>query len=206
MILTSPLHYVGKIMIPSSSVAPLNEAIARHESSILISLLGYPLYAEFSKAVDDSLLEANPIELDQKWKDLRDGATFSFTFNGMTINTKWDGLVNLLKGTLVPYYVYYKFNEDYITNFSGSSHSVTMRKDAWTFSSIGKMNSVWNDMVDMYGQVPRKYDDDFYKMFFLNIENYIFFNEKNSAYNYLLTNKEIFPNWIFEPKFKQTFF
>ena len=50
-------------------------------------------------------------------------------------------------------------------------------------------------MIDIYGDTPYDYGETF----FLQQDRYDHYNVKPSAYNFLLANKDDYPEWIFKP-------
>ena len=188
-------YFVGDISLPISSNVNLRtaitEAITAYEDEILKKLLGYTLW----KALDDDLVDGAPQT--QIYKDLVNGAEFSFTYEGYTINTKWEGLVNSAKKSLLAYYTYYQYRRDFVGSSTGVGEVVNKPENAIIVSPIPKMVNAWNRMIDLYGETPlylAKYPD-----YFLLDSNYEHYNTKPSAYNFLLANISDYPDWVFTP-------
>jgi hypothetical protein len=187
-------YFRGNIYIPVDANEDLNEAlnasISIYEPKILRLLLGYSLYKDF---------EAGRIEqiVAEKWSNLIDGAEFSFELNGNTIETKWEGLKNTTTyESLIAYYVYYYHRKDNETFNStlGEQKAKTENSDRASF--LSKMVNAQNKMVELYGNIPimdRNFID------FRNLDRLIHFNDKPSAYNFLLANKSDYVNWVFTP-------
>lgn len=200
MSLIDTTYFVRDINVPLSANATLNtnftNSINRYEDEILKMLLGYSLWKEFKAGLE----EESPAE---KWTNLRDGAEFSFTFDGQTITTKWEGLANDSKISLIAYYVYYmhrKFND---TEFTGLAERKSRSKDYIPVSPLHKLVWAYNSMVDLYGAIPtrvRKVST------FLNVDSYEHWNDAPSAYNFLLANKDTYTGWVFKPLAKQNAF
>lgn len=197
MSLIDTTYFVNDLNVPLSSNTTLNavftQAIARYEDEILKDLLGYALWREFTDAV------ASESPLAQKWVDLKDGAEFSFEFGGNTINTKWNGLVNSDKKSLIAYYIYYQHRVNTDSDYTSLGQSRSKSENSVMVNPLPKMVQVYNSMVSLYGAIPassRKYKS------FLNNANYIHYNADPSAYNFLLANRATYSNWVFKPKGK----
>lgn len=189
-------YFVGDISLPVSSNVNLRtaitEAITAYEDEILKKLLGYTLW----KALDDDL-DSNGDPQTQIYINLVKGAEFTFTYDGYTINTKWEGLVNTAKKSLLAYYVYYQYRRNFVGNSSGIAEVVNKPENATVVSPLHKITRAWNRMVDLYGETPNilfKYPD-----YFLTDSNYEHFNTQPSAYNFLLANSTDYPDWVFTP-------
>jgi len=216
-------YFVNEINIPVDDYNPgtLDAAIIRYQKEILKSLLGYQLWKELMADLDSL---GNPQT--QKFTDLVDGAEFSFEYGGETINTKWEGLRNDDMVSLISYYVYYKYRKDFDTNYSGNSQTMPINENSQVIPYGYKLSTIWNLMIELYGKTPTKYDDNYIfpynpyfsdsiytnsktwdqKYFFLNLDNYVHFNDTPSAYNFLLANKTDYTNWIFNPLYEQNSF
>jgi len=73
----------------------LDDNISKYEKKYLEMALGSELYDAFITG----LAETTP---DQKWIDLRDGATYSIIDNnGITRTIKWNGLINTEKQSFI---------------------------------------------------------------------------------------------------------
>ena len=193
MSLIDTTYFVGDISLPVSTnsniSSNLTNSITRYEDEILKKLLGYELWRDFKAGIAED-------EPDQKWIDLRDGAEFSFEYWGHTITTKWNGLVNIDKISLIAYYVYYKHKRNNETHSTGLGEVKAKGVNSEAVSSLSKLIWSFNSMVELYGEIPAnviKVRD------FLEIDNYEHHNRAASAYNFLLANKETYTNWIFEP-------
>lgn len=102
MFLTQNDFTILPYSLPQSVDAPnsLNDYIVVAEKEVLQSILGYELYTEFVSAlfVDPTATPLVPIpEIDiaQKWKDLRDGATYQLQTGGKVY--RYTGVKALLK-------------------------------------------------------------------------------------------------------------
>jgi hypothetical protein len=217
-------YFINDINIPGNTQSEntIKQYIERYENEILKSLLGYELWKELIADLNSNYIPQTP-----KFVSLVDGAEFSFDLNGKTINTKWEGIKNTLKISLISYYVYYQYRNQTESYFSGTGQVKPKKENAEIVDARPKIIESWNKMIELYGEVPREfrkkdnymhkycrnywwwrdyYFGYYFKDFFFNLDNYIHFNEKPSAYNYLLANKDDFSNWIFDPKFKVNLF
>lgn len=179
-------YFVGDIEIPNlnqpENAAEVTRSIVTYEKEVLIALLGYTLYKE---------LLANIASPAGKWVGLIDGEEFSFTLNGQTVNTKWEGLKGENKKSLIAYYVYFShrqkkasYNTDVGIEVEGST------ENSVTTSLAEKLIPIWNEFVKMYGG---EFTEDEWI-----VANYPVDEEcLSSAYNYLLAKKTDFPTWKF---------
>ncbi|WP_159522857.1 hypothetical protein [Sunxiuqinia indica] len=203
MSLIDTTYFIRDINVPLSEKPELNsvftDAVTEYENEVLLKLLGYQLWKEFTDAVTaDAIGEGNEgyVALAQKWIDLRDGAEFSFTWNGQTINTKWNGLINTEKKSLIAYYVYYNHRINHESEYTGIGEVSSKSENAQKVSPLNKMVRVHSQMLDLYGKIPAA-AKRYYQ--FLNSADYRHFNAKPSAYNFLLANVETYSNWVFTP-------
>lgn len=195
-------YFIRDISIPNvDSGTRVQDYIDLYEKEVLIDLLGYTLYQEFTTAIAGSPA--------QKWVDLRDGAEFSFELNGDTINTKWEGLKNTIKKSLIAYYVYYKLVYDGVIQLTGTGAVVSKNENSEVVDATPLMVNAWNNMVALYGYIPEVkyygesygfYPYDAYKIFNKHSDTYPFYNELPSAYNFLNANRDDYDNWVFTPK------
>lgn len=193
MSLIDTTYFVRDISVPVSSTPALNvsftNSILRYENEILKKLLGYELWKEFTDA-----LQEDPI--DQKWADLKNGADFSFELNGQTVNTHWNGLVNTDKISLIAYYVYYNHRINHESGYTGIGEVVSKAENSTRVSPLYKLVNVHSQMLDLYGKIPIMARKNYS---FLGSSNYSFFDNKPSAYNFILANVADYPSWIFTP-------
>lgn len=166
----------------------LSQSITKYENEVLQHLLGYTLWKEFKAEIDAESYST-------KWANFKDGAEFSFTFNGQTINTKWEGLVNSEKESLIAYYVYFRHRIEKETFYTGIGEKRAKGENSTTADAKPKLIRAWNNMIALYGHSPRYA----WKYGWLNNDNYQHWNEEPTAYNYLLANKSDFDSWVFKP-------
>jgi hypothetical protein len=186
----------GGLDIPISSKAELNEglmaSIIKYEPEILKKLLGYKLYKLVQDAYDASLQTLNPVALPQIYADLINGAEFSFEYCGVTIETKWEGLRNATKESLIANYVYYWHRRNNVSQFNGVGETVgKVENSTAVVNPRYKMKAAWNKFVELYGETG-----------YCGVNNatYAVWNDYPSAYNFLLANRVDYPDWKFEPQ------
>ena len=182
-------YFTGEIAVPgASSETGLTQAITQYEKEILIKLLGYKLY---------SLLIAdlsNGAPVTQKYIDLVNGKEFTLTFNGSDYLVEWQGL-----GSLIAYYVFYRYVERNITSFYGTGVSQSNVQEGWQrVSPESKMINAWERMRELYGKIPPEYKQ-YYDRPLLGTDLSEVWELSGSAYNFLLTNIADYPDWIFTP-------
>lgn len=187
-------YFTGELAIPNAAnETALTQAITQYEKEILIKLLGYKLY---------SLLQADlvlGVPATQKYKDLVDGKEYTLTYNGTDYTVKWEGLANSGKLSLISYYVFYKYVERNITSFYGTGVSQANVQEGWQrVSPVSKMVDTWERMRELYGKFPPEYKHE-YDRPILGTDLSIIFDLEASAYNFLLTNKTDYPDWVFTP-------
>lgn len=177
--------FTGEINIPCSAIDTqtlLTEYITDYQEEILIDLLGYPLYKLFIAGLE----EQNPA---QKWLDLRDGAEFSFDFNGKTVTCKFAGV-----SKIVAYYIYLKFRNENESFFSGQNQVKSDSENSIPADFTEVIVPKFNKMVQLYGRIPRCY-----YMPFSPDANTSHFDSFPSAFNFLLANISDYPDWLFTP-------
>jgi len=200
MALIDASYFTGELDIPNTGepavLADLNRAIEQFEYEVLVDLLGYRLYKQFIDGLDQPAPE-------QKWKDLRDGAEFSFEFCDVTVTTKWEGLVNQAKRSLIAYYVFYKkLNIDMVSAAGVGGVVQTLTENAEMVSPVNVLVRTWNKMLRLYGDIDDRDQNQYYFGGFnkYSSADYVHFNDKPSAYNFLLARKQDYPDWVFSPK------
>lgn len=212
-------YFIKDITVPVNTVSQSNidNYIERYENEILQRLLGY----ELLKNLLADLSGGNPQT--QRFIDLVNGAEFSFDLNGNTVNTKWEGLRNSVKKSLIAYWVYFNYRNENEAYFSGIGQRRGKGENSEKADITPKIVSVWNKMIDLYGETPKYYypyqvtkynarvTDRFFKVildkeFFLDQGNYEHYTYEPSAYNFLLANISDYPEWRFDPILKLNIF
>lgn len=194
MSLIDKTYFIEDINLTGSQLTNLSSWITVYEDDILIKLLGYSLYKALKADLDGS---GDPQS--QIYKDLVNGAEFSFEFLGQTINTKWEGLRGFNKKSLIAYYVFYQYknNTEHFNTSAGQKSGLSENSE--TVSVRPTLIHAWNKVVDMYGVTPYGLSvNDF-----INNESYYHFNIYPSAYNFLLANLSNYSSWVYEPIEKQ---
>jgi len=186
MSLIDKTYFVGDISLPNvDNNNTLTNAIDQYEEDVLKKLLGYDLYKEFIAEIQGG----SPA---QKWIDFRDGKEFTFEFDGNTISTKWEGLINANKRSLISYYVYAQYRDNRQSTTTGINDVRGIPENAEKVHDSSKIVSAFNRGIVLYGEVPRYWFDKF-------STTYEFYNDFPSAYNFLNANRTDYPGWLFEP-------
>jgi len=180
-------YFIREIAIPNLNQAPviaeLDVDILFYEKEILTDLLGYELYAAYITGIAGETPEA-------KWTDLRDGADFSFEFCGRTVNTRWNGFENSEKDSLIAYYVYANWVSKRMQTLTSIGVGAASSENSSAVTGERKMVGAWRRFLELYGKAPDWVCDYAH-------EPTMHFNEKPSAYNFLLANFDNYDNWIF---------
>ena len=182
-------YFVGEINIPQASTdTSLAQAITQYEKEILIQLLGYKLY---TLLIADLV---NGIPQTDIYVDLVNGAEFDLEFEGNTITLKWEGLKNTALQSLIAYYVFFKYVERDVSRYYGTGMSIAKPQEGWErVSPIYKLCDVWERMRKLYGKIPPEQKG-------VPVSLLSVYNNDPSAYNFLYTNKDDYPDWIFTPQ------
>ena len=201
MSLIDSTYFIGDIALPNLDEVSNSFAdfITRYETELLKKLLGYTLWKEFTDALD----AGSPA---QKWVDLRDGAEFSFEFEGVTVTTKWGGLINTDLESVIAYYVYYKYRQINLSTTTSINDVVGLPENATKVNDVRKMAYAWNEMLKLYGDLYSYVPEwmvntgiSQLKWFYKYDSNYQHYNDEPSAYNFILANRTDYDNWVFEP-------
>lgn len=196
-------YYSRDINLIDTQIADVNnEWQSVYEEIILKKLLGYDLYTLY--VADLATTPATPQNPTlQRFKDLVDGKAFTFEYNGYTISTKWEGLRNQAKKiSLIAYFVYYHYRNETESFNSGAGQVKSLTVNSTKANITPKLVYSWNKMIELYGEIPKNLSKDY----FINIDNYEHYNIMPSAYNFLLANKDTYPEWVFEPLETQNIF
>ena len=117
-------------------LSDLNSYIEFKEDEYLINVLGYELNKEFQAG----LLEATVL---QKWKDLRDGAEFTYC-NKLY---KWTGFVNAIKDSPIAYYTYYYYVRENNQSLQAVGVVFSQTENSNRVSPMLKLVDAWTYMV-----------------------------------------------------------
>jgi len=195
-------YLVREISVPhntSPNVASVaTEAIARYEPRYLKRVLGYTLWKAVQAEIDSGTYTL--------YSELIEGAEFSFDYNGHTINTKWEGLVNDELESPIAYYVYYKYRKEIETINSGLGEKRSKGENSSNASALKKMVDAWNDCVNLTGEQSRYYKR--YRNYFLDNSNYEHITPLPSLFNFLLSkvDETAYEDWVFSPIWKENVF
>jgi hypothetical protein len=187
-------YFEGEIEVPNSNqaeiAADLNDSITKYEQEVLIYLLGYALFKE---------LKAQPnYTSGDKWDKLVNGEEFTYTVNGATVTTRWEGLKGFSKKSLIAYYVYWmhrRKRKSYTAGGGAEAESKSANSDK--VSPYIKMVEVWNEFIKMYGIT-----DCYYDLGEVVAYSYLTYpvDQYPSALNYLIAKRADFTNWVFTGK------
>lgn len=195
MSLIDTTYFVGDISLPINTNSNLNSnltaSISMYENEILKKLLGYDLWKELVADLDK---DGQPQT--QKFINLVNGAEFTFDYYGHTISEKWSGFVNSDKISLIAYYVYHKYKRNTEAHSTSVGEVKAKGENSYNVSSLSRLVWSFNSMVELYGEIPLGVQR---RRGFLEIDSYLHYNVKPSAYNFLLANKDTYSNWVFEP-------
>lgn len=196
-------YFIRDIALPnlnkSDNLEAINSAIELYQEEVLKSVLGYSLY---------SLFIADP-ESEQRFQDIRDGKEFTFNFNGYEVTRKYNGLANEELKSLIAYYVYFKYVGNRASHMGGVGNNMPSTENATRIDPNYKMVNAWNRFVSLSGN-PLMCEDSnrihFYKkscrFVKFDLSTYDFKDDSGSLFNFLLANKDVYPEWQFEPQSK----
>ncbi len=184
-------YMIRDVSIPNlnteANVAAFEADVDKYQKEVLKKVLGFELY---------SLFIASPT--DARFADIIDGKAFSFDFCGKTITREYVGLSNIELESLIAYYVYYWAVSNKATYTSGIGEVLPQGENSTRVSPNMKLMRAWNNFVELSG-VTCKYFNK------LDLSSYRFANDSGSLYNFLLANKETYPEWEFTPTGKENF-
>jgi hypothetical protein len=171
----------------------LNNLIAQKQKELLIQLLGMPLYLEFENGL------AQPV-IEQRWLDLRDGASFTAEYRGKEYTLQFGGVTQMLK-----YFIFYYFQREVSQPQTFAGRVQTHFENSTPVSNVPNMVRIYNKAIDLYGK-PYSTDSDI--LVIIPQNNIITLNVESrlmpSCYNFIYqTEKEAtgtYPNWIFTQK------
>jgi hypothetical protein len=194
MSLVDPTYFTNNVNLPAVDTidnAVIKQSIDQYEPEALKDILGDELYQLY---VDDNFSS-------ERFRKLRDGDTFTFDWCGNTIIRKFIGLAD--PKSLLVYYIYYKIVMDRVTQTTRIGEVVTMSELSRVVTPTMKLVDAWNDYIDLVGLIPNKarYLDRSVRRWNgfdkYDLSNYDHYNDKASLYNYMLANKDIYPEWVY---------
>ena len=188
-------YFKGKIWLPVDNEYAstfIEQLIDQAERDVLLNALGYSLYTEFM----NGLAEDAP---DEKWLKLRDGAEFTIPILGKDFYTKWPGIKNIEKDSLIAYYVYYQYLMNRSATVGQNGLTIQNPQNAVIASPLDVATEGYNQYVKRYGiDVHSKFEitiDDDYSIddnYYPSLYNFIYeMNEQNG--------EDYYPNWQFKP-------
>jgi hypothetical protein len=175
-------YFIRDINIPANSPglqSKLTSWITEYQEEVLIKVLGYDLYSKF---IVDPILE-------QRFIDIRDGKEFEFEFCGKTVKRKYIGLSNIKKESLIAYYAYYFIARDNASYTASIGEVKPQGENSITANPSEKLVNAWNKFVELSGLINCRWFDKF------DLSSYVHFDDKPSLYNFLLANKDVYPEW-----------
>lgn len=192
MALIDNTYFVRDINLVSGQLTNITSWINESQEVILTKLLGTDLYDELIADL------VNDVPQTQKFIDLVDGKTFEFeTTLGGSVKAKYKGLK-----PIIAYYTYYYFRNHTETKVTVQGQKKNKAEISETVPVLPNLMYSFNKVVDLYGETP-KYAT---KEYMLNRDVYKHWDNRPSAFNYLLANKTDFENWVFEPIKKLNYF
>ena len=195
MALIDNTYFINEIRYPNvtKNATLLTAAINKAEKSVLQMLLGYELY---------SLLIADQNEAGaqqtQRFIDLVDGADFVIEYRDKEVKQYWNGLKNTDKVSLIAYYVFIELLTNEASNYTDVGNVVMKSESGERVSPVDKICEASERLADLYGRIPGEYRHLYNKPIFAG-ESMAVFNIEPSAYNFLLSNVDDYPEWIFTP-------
>jgi len=147
MFLTPADFNVIPYNIPPKPDAPnsLGDFINFYEKKVLIDLLGPVLYLEFVEALfedpnADPLVPIDEVDIDQKWKDLRDGAEYTYTEKPY----RWLGVEEAMKP-----FIFQQWESDHYKRLSSQGRSRSRKENADVVDPSDNITSAYSDFVKL---------------------------------------------------------
>ncbi len=191
-------YFKGDIYIPNLNktevLENLNNFIAEYEKKILIDLLGYDLYKNFTEGIEAD----SPA---QKWLDLRDGKEYTVDYDGSEYTVKWAGLKNAEKESLLAYFTYFYLVRSGAISLTGIGAVVNQSDNSNTVSPSSRIINAWNKGVELYGSKQSVHTKENIVIngntyFMPSGYNYL----KPTAYNFLYNHMDDYEKWVFTEK------
>lgn len=147
MALIDETYFVGETNIIDTSNQSVAERltlfISKYEEELLRALLGDTLYDEYITGTSAPFTEET---IEQKWKDLRDGKTFTDQAGN---DYRWMGFRKASsKQSIIANYVYYWFMRDKATLTTAVGEVEAKTDGSNKASGNTKMVRAWNEMVE----------------------------------------------------------
>lgn len=141
-----------------------------YEGEILVRLLGYTLYKEVVDNYDTNN--------DDQWKALVEGSDYTVTINDVDYTVKWNGLWNSAKVSLITDYVYFNWLRQNNEQVVGTGTSISQKENADNYDKNFKLVQSYNRCAELGGSEQGHELDA-------------------TLYNFILNNKDDYPNWVF---------
>lgn len=142
-----------------------------YEREILIRLLGYTLYKEFTEGLAEATIE-------QKWTDLLEGKEYTVTVNEVDYTVKWNGLQNIQKVSLITDWVYFNWLRQNNEQLTGLGVSSANKENATDYDKNFKLVQSHNRCAENAGN---------------DCNNEL----EPTLYNYLNNHPDDYTNWVF---------
>lgn len=118
-------------------LAQLNNYLDIYEDEYLVKILGQELRDEFITGLSETVV-------DQKWKDLRDGVSFTYTDG---VKYKWKGFLTSTKESPIANYVMWYIVRDGNDTLTGIGVVKSTGENSEVISPVSRMVNIYNQMV-----------------------------------------------------------
>jgi hypothetical protein len=138
----SKTDFIGDINLPAEFLNSdrFDAFLLKYEKTILIKLLGYDLYKKFLDGLD----EVNPLDIEQKWLNLRDGVEYQdLNSNGLSANKYYSGIVDILK-----YFMYFFISDAIQSELTITGEVSAKNENSIISSPAPRVTGLWNDGVE----------------------------------------------------------
>lgn len=142
-------YFTGPLVIPQLGSIPVQDTvddyISIYEPELLSKALGESLADALNQAIED-LGSGSDEDLDQRWKDLLNGVSFTNTSDRPA---KWVGLAPVDKkpGGPVAAFVWFHYTRDTAAQNSGVGVVSATAENAVNVSPTFKLSQAWNTMA-----------------------------------------------------------
>lgn len=132
-------NFIPQLSLPYNR-ARLESFINEREPEYLREVMGESLSAAFLAGIS-----VPEVDIQQRWKDLRDGKDYTVG----TYVMRWNGFVNDKKVSPIANYVYYWWNREVASFNTGSGQVLPTVENGTRVSGADKMVRQWNAAVHM---------------------------------------------------------
>ena len=120
---------------------------------------------------------------------------------------KWIGFVNTEKESMIAYYVYYNYVYYNNIQLSGIGSVDVEAENAKRISPFDKLQPAWEKFQKLYAGFDYDINEWYFSEEGVKVDDLNgVFNTLPSAYNFLYTNKENYPEWVFTVKYDKDIF